>query len=150
MRHFKNIFGPELKSIINDPQQIDIVIKQVDELVIPIENAEFDVYNKEYLENWDIVMNEFHQQVKVLENKAKYFINEIFKVLRSSDEALEMLLKFQHIETRESIQVELTKKFDQIMDHFNKEVINIEGVFMVVFNKKPSYFTIEIFFVELF
>lgn len=82
MRHFKNIFGPELKSIINDPQQIDVVVKQVDELVIPIELAEFDVYNKEYMENWDIVMDEFHQQVKVLEKKAKYFINECFKVLR--------------------------------------------------------------------
>lgn len=82
MRHFKNIFGSELKSIINDPQQIDVVVKQVEELVVPIENAEFHVYDKEYKENWDQIMQNFNQQVKILETKAKYFINECFKILR--------------------------------------------------------------------
>lgn len=131
MRHFKNIFGPELKSIVSDPQQIDIVVKQVEELVIPIEMAEFDVYDKEYKENWDMVMEGFNHQVKILEGKAKYFINECFKILRSSEKALEMLLKFKHLETRESIEKQLMNKFDQIMDHFNKEVIMIEDMFMV-------------------
>lgn len=130
MQHFMNIFGAELKSIINDPQQIDVVVKQVEELTENIENAEFDVYDKEYKENWDAIMQNFYQQVKVLEAKAKYFINECFKILRSSEEALEMLLKFKHLETRESIQKQLMQKFDQIMDHFNKEIIQIEHVFM--------------------
>lgn len=82
MIQFKNIFGPELKSIVNDPQQIDIVVKQVEELVLPIEHAEFNVYDKEYTENWMMIMQDFNIQVKVLEAKAKYFIDECFKILR--------------------------------------------------------------------
>lgn len=82
MRHFQNIFGPELKSIINDPQQIDIVTKQVEEIVIPIQIAEFNIFNVEYKENWEAVMMEVHKLVQILEQKAKFFINMSFKILK--------------------------------------------------------------------
>lgn len=82
MVQFENIFGPELKSMIYDPQQIDLVIKQVEELVVPIQMAEFDIYNKEYKENWDAVMAAVYKQVHLLENKAKFFINMSFKNLK--------------------------------------------------------------------
>ena len=46
MEQFYSIFGPELKAITGDPQQIDEVIKRVDNLVVPFESVSFDVFNK--------------------------------------------------------------------------------------------------------
>ncbi|KAK3924935.1 Dynein heavy chain 10, axonemal [Frankliniella fusca] len=129
IQEFRNIFGQELKSIISDPAQIDAVVKRVEALVLPIESADFDIYSRGYAENWDALMNSFSQHVKRLEEEAKFFIDESFKALRSSTEALEMLLKFKHMETREAIQEQLMTKFDLIMQQFSKEVSNIEHIF---------------------
>lgn len=49
MEQFYSIFGPELKAITGDPQQIDEVIKRVDALVIPFESVSFDVFSKKYV-----------------------------------------------------------------------------------------------------
>ena len=46
MEQFYSIFGPELKSVTGDPQQIDEVIKRVDALIIPFEQLTYDVFNK--------------------------------------------------------------------------------------------------------
>lgn len=46
LEQFYSIFGPELKAVTGDPQQIDEVIKRVELLVVPIEQAPFDIFNK--------------------------------------------------------------------------------------------------------
>jgi dynein heavy chain len=46
MEQFYNIFGPELKAVTGDPQQIDEVIKRVEALILPVEQIPFDVWNK--------------------------------------------------------------------------------------------------------
>lgn len=56
------------------------------------------------------------------------FVNVLY---RSSEEALEILLKFKHIKTREAIQQQLMKKFDPILYQFTKEVATVEKVFTV-------------------
>ncbi|KYN03638.1 Dynein heavy chain 10, axonemal, partial [Cyphomyrmex costatus] len=53
LQDFYNIFGPDLKSIINDPAQIDAVVKRVDALIVPIEEADFDIFNVFNKENWE-------------------------------------------------------------------------------------------------
>lgn len=49
MEQFYSIFGPELKAVTGDPQQIDEVIKRVDALVFPFESVSFDVFSKKYV-----------------------------------------------------------------------------------------------------
>ncbi len=46
LEQFYNIFGPELKAVTGDPQQIDEVIKRVEGLIVPFEQAPFDVFSK--------------------------------------------------------------------------------------------------------
>lgn len=46
LEQFYSIFGPELKAVTGDPQQIDEVIKRVEGLVVPLEQAPFDLFNK--------------------------------------------------------------------------------------------------------
>lgn len=50
---------------------------------------------------------------------------------RSSEAALEMMLKFKHIETREIIQKKLMQKFDVILDQYTKEILTVDDNFTV-------------------
>ncbi|KAK6624941.1 hypothetical protein RUM44_011805 [Polyplax serrata] len=129
IQQFKKIFGPKLKSIISDPGQIDAVIKRVENLLLSIETTDFDIYKPACKDNWDAIVESFYKEVKQLEKEAKIFIDESFKILRSSEEALEMLLKFKHIKTRSSIQEQLMTKFDVVMQQFSKEISTVEYMF---------------------
>ncbi|XP_050455387.1 dynein axonemal heavy chain 10 [Cataglyphis hispanica] len=129
LEDFYNIFGPDLKSIINDPAQIDAVVKQVDALVVPIEEVDFDIFNVFNKENWEALTAWFYEQVTYLEDKAKFYIDECFTVLISAENALEMLLKFKNIKTRASIQSLLLRKFDLIMQQFSKEINIVENIY---------------------
>ncbi|KAJ8973386.1 hypothetical protein NQ317_012102 [Molorchus minor] len=131
MYHFKNIFGAELRSIVSDPQSIDNVSKRVDRLVVPIENTDFDIFDETCKENWDAIMDAFHKEVRKLDLEGVNFIDQSFKMIRSSESALEMLLKFKHMETRQLIQDRLMLKFDVILDQYSKEILIVEDAFMV-------------------
>lgn len=129
LQDFHNIFGPYLKSIISDPAQIDTVIKRVDRLVMPILNADYNIFDEFNKENWEATLSLFFEEVYFLENEAKFFLDECFHVLISAESALEMLLKFKDIKTRASIHQQLMKKFDVVMQQFSKEVSTVEGIF---------------------
>ncbi|XP_011874224.1 PREDICTED: dynein heavy chain 10, axonemal [Vollenhovia emeryi] len=129
LQDFYNIFGHDLKSIINDPAQIDAVIKRVDALVVPIEEADFDIFNAFNKENWEALTAWFYEQVTFLEDQAKFYIDECFMVLISAENALEMLLKFKYMKTRDAIQRQLLRKFDVIMQQFSKEINDVENIF---------------------
>ncbi|KAF2892470.1 hypothetical protein ILUMI_13689 [Ignelater luminosus] len=128
--HFNNIFGPELKAIVNDPQKVDQVTRRVENLVTLIENVDFDIFKESHKENWDAVMGSFNKEVRVLEREAVAFIDQSFKALRLAEKALDVLLKFMNLETREVIRDQLLKKFEVILDQFIQEVSMVENVFM--------------------
>jgi len=51
---------------------------------------------------------------------------------RSSEAALDMMLKFKHIETREIIQKKLMQKFDVILDQYTREILTVDDNFTVI------------------
>ena len=71
-------------------------------------------------------MDWFNKEVEAIEDEAKHFINESFKTLRSAEGAFDMLLKFKHIRSREAINTQMMKKFNDILLQYGKEV-NYEG-----------------------
>lgn len=129
LQDFYNIFGLDLKSIINDPAQIDAVIKRVDALVVPIEEADFDIFNAFNKENWEALTKWFYEQVMFLEDQAKFYIDQCFVVLINAENSLEMLLKFKNMKTRAAIQYQLLRKFDVIMQQFSKEITSVESIY---------------------
>ncbi|XP_011694340.1 PREDICTED: dynein heavy chain 10, axonemal [Wasmannia auropunctata] len=129
LQDFYNIFGPDLKSIIDDPAQIDAVVKRVDALVVPIEEADFDIFNVFNRENWEALTAWFYEQVTFLEDQAKFYIDECFMVLINAENSLEMLLKFKRMKTRAAIQRQLLRKFDIIMQQFSKEINIVESIY---------------------
>ena len=70
-------------------------------------------------------MDWFNKEVEAIEDEAKHFINESFKTLRSAEGAFDMLLKFRHIRSREAINSQMMKKFNDILLQYGKEVIEI-------------------------
>jgi hypothetical protein len=71
-----------LKSITNDPAQIDAVLKKVGTLVTAVSQADFDIFDQKFELDWQELLGSFHCQVSKLEIEAKYSIDECFKLLR--------------------------------------------------------------------
>ena len=73
--------------------------------------------------------------------EAKRFIDESFKTLRSAEGAFDMLLKFKHIRSREAINKQMMRKFNDILSQYMKEVNNlpIYFSFFVVFARVQKY-----------
>ena len=50
------------------------------------------------------------------------FIDQSFKKLRSATAAFDMLLKFKHVRSREALNKQMMKKFNDILAQYCKEV----------------------------
>ena len=141
MEQFYNIFGAQLKAVTGDAQQIDEVIKRVDQLIVPFETCPFDIYSKKYQSAWEGLMDRFREQIIQIEDMAKQFIDASFKKLRSAEGAFDLLQNIKNIKSRESINTQLMSKWYEILDQYAKEVDNIEELF-----KKHKYVHFNSFF----
>ncbi|XP_017580699.2 dynein heavy chain 10, axonemal [Pygocentrus nattereri] len=130
LEEFYNIFGPELKAVTGDPKRIDDVLRWVDSLVVPIEELNFDPFNIRKMGRWKMVMQDFKSKVQAIEGEAINFIDQSFKTLRSASAAFDMLLKFKHIRSREAINNQMMKKFNDILAQYCKEVDIINNMFV--------------------
>lgn len=139
MEEFYNIFGPELKAVTGDPKRIEDVLKRVDGLVKPIENVGFDVFSLRHVASWRTVMDWFHKEVTAIENEARHFIDDSFKKLRSAEGAFDMLLNFRHIRSREAINSQMMKKFNDILVQFGKEVDAMYTLFKANADNPPIF-----------
>jgi dynein heavy chain len=103
LEDFHNILGPELKAVTGDSQGIDDVLRRVEALVVPLEQVPYDIFDRRFQASWEGVMHRFNEDVAKIEEATKTFINESFKKLRSAEGAFDLLQKFKHIKTRDSI-----------------------------------------------
>ncbi|KAI9188096.1 hypothetical protein H9P43_002487 [Blastocladiella emersonii ATCC 22665] len=129
LEQFYGIFGPELKAVTGDTQQIDEVIKRVDQLVVPIEQLPFDIWNKKYHPAWEAVLNKFREQIVQIEDMAKLFIDTSFKKLRSAEGAFDLLQNMKNVKSRDSINRQMMSKFNDILAQYSKEVDTIDDMF---------------------
>ncbi|CAL8251349.1 unnamed protein product [Boreogadus saida] len=134
---FSNIFGPELKAVTGDPKRIDDVLRRVELLVVPIEEVSFDPFSLKKRSHWHIIMQDFDTKVMDFEEEVISFIDQSFKKLRSATAAFEMLLKFKHVRSREALNKQMMKKFNDILAQYCKEVDMISRNFDVHKEKPP-------------
>uniref|UniRef100_A0A3B4UD57 Dynein axonemal heavy chain 10 n=1 Tax=Seriola dumerili TaxID=41447 RepID=A0A3B4UD57_SERDU len=137
LEEFNNIFGPELKGVTGDPKRIDEVLCRVDGLVLPIEEVDFSPFNICKMRSWKMIMRDFDATVQAIEGEAISFIDQSFKTLRSAAAAFDMLMKFKHIRSRETINNHLMKKFNDILAQYCKEVARINDIFEAKKDKPP-------------
>ena len=81
---------------------------------------------------------QFYGDVALIEDEAKRFIDASFKTLRSAEGAFEMLLNFKHIRSRDSINSQMMRKFNDILAQFDKEVVRFLAVNRHSFYCAPS------------
>ncbi|CAL8247788.1 unnamed protein product [Merluccius merluccius] len=137
LEEFSNIFGPELKAVTGDPKRIDDVLRRVDELVVPIQEVSFDPFSMQKRNSWNVIMQDFNMKVTTFEEEAISFIDQSFKKLRSATAAFDMLLKFKHIRSREALNKQMMKKFNDILAQYCKEVDMISRNFDAHKEKPP-------------
>lgn len=63
---------------------------------------------------------------QAIEGEAISFIDQSFKTLRSASAAFDMLMKFKHIRSRDTINNHLMRKFNDILAQYHKEVLQYE------------------------
>jgi len=85
--------------------------------------APLDVFVIKHRDEWKLVKEQFYSDVALIEGEAKSFIDASFKTLRSAEGAFEMLLNFRHIRSRDSINSQMMRKFNDILAQFDKEVL---------------------------
>ena len=122
IEEFHNIFGTELKAVTGDPKSIEEVLQRVESLKAPLLTVEFDPFDQRHQFAWNHKMDTFHQKVVAIENKAKHFIDDSFKTLRSAEGAFDMLQNFKNIRSREAINRQMMMKFKEIVMTFCREV----------------------------
>lgn len=65
LEEFDKTFGPDLKSVTGDHEQVDKILCRVAELSLPIEGADFNPFNICNLSSWKMIMHNFNTAVKV-------------------------------------------------------------------------------------
>ncbi|OAF64423.1 hypothetical protein A3Q56_07865, partial [Intoshia linei] len=66
-------------------------------------------------------MDNLNSEVVSIEGEAIRFIDESFQCLRSAEGAFDLLLRFRHIKSRESINRQMSSKFNEILSQYEKE-----------------------------
>ena len=127
--HFRNILGSKLKAVTGDAQGIDAVIARVDQLLTPIENIGFDVFDKRYQANWMAVMQKFHELVQEIDEDTRRFIDYSFDQLRSAENAFDLLQNFKDIQSRPSINEQMQQKFINVLHRYSAEVELTNAIF---------------------
>eukprot|EP00741_Cyanophora_paradoxa_P015322 tig00000194_g14791.t1 len=135
--HFQNILGQELKAVTGDALGIDEVMRRVEQLVVPLENVPFDIFDKRYQPNWEAQMSKFNDNVALIEDMTKSFINASFKKLRSAEGAFELLQNFKNIQSRDAINKQMMEKFTDILIQYSKEVDMVKEIFEAHRDKPP-------------
>ncbi|XP_053555751.1 dynein axonemal heavy chain 10 [Bombina bombina] len=139
LEEFYNIFGSELKAVTGDPKRIDDVVRRVDGLVKPMESLNFNPFDIKCSQQWRIIIEDFKNEVQAIEGEAINFIDESFKALRSAEAAFDMLLKFQHIRSRDAINKQLMMKFNDILEQYCKEIDIVNKLFLENISNPPLY-----------
>ncbi|XP_009868408.1 PREDICTED: dynein heavy chain 10, axonemal, partial [Apaloderma vittatum] len=125
-----SVFCPELQTLTNGAKRFDDLLREVNGLTSPMEKLTFDPFSIKSAQAWKSVKEGFREEVSVIEEETKNFIDESFKTPRSAEAAFDVLLKFKHIHFHEAISKQIMMKFNDILDQYCKEVENIKQIFL--------------------
>jgi dynein heavy chain len=136
---FHKFFGPELRAVTGDAASIDEIAKKVEELVEPLESVPFDIFSRVEKGSWDIEMSQFHKSVGEIELMTHTFIDTSFQKLRSAEGAFDLLQNFKTIQSRDSINKRMMKKYEDILLQYSKELEGIRANYQMHRDNPPTF-----------
>jgi dynein heavy chain len=136
LNQFYDIFGSEMKAVTGDEQMVDRVLEHVSNLKKSFSTCHFDIFDRDNSQQWRLFIEEFKHRSSIIEHEAKGFIHASFTQLRSAETALDMLMKFQKIDTTHVLAYEMIRQFSAILLQYCKEVDSIYDLF-IKYKKNP-------------
>ncbi len=121
--------GPKLCDITGDGTGIDAIKERVYNLFFPLQNLTFDIFHKDNESSWKTLMEKLQKSVVHIENMIKNVIEDLFKKLRSSTGAFDLVCTFQTIHGRESIHEHLKERYKDVLKQYMKELNCLSGMF---------------------
>lgn len=76
------MFCQQFKNIVRNGSRIDSIVHKVKDLTMPLITADFNLFDREYAENWKILVECFWTDMKNLEADAIRVIMHSFANLR--------------------------------------------------------------------
>jgi hypothetical protein len=120
---FFAILGPELMKVTGNATRIEDekqkVVTQVQKLI----NFNKDIFNENQRLAWKECFRRFNESIISIDNAVKTLIEETFSdTLTSSEGAFDLLSNFQNVDTRAVIKETLDKKYDEVLNTYEKEL----------------------------
>ena len=137
LHQFYEIFGSEMKAVTGDEQMVDRILQHVSDLKKTFTLCQFDPFDRDNAQSWRTFIEEFQHRSTMIEQEAKGFIHASFTQLRSTETALDMLIKFQKIDTTHVLAHEMIQQLSAVLLQYCKEVENISDVFIKYKNHPP-------------
>ncbi|CAF0910630.1 unnamed protein product [Adineta ricciae] len=129
LKEFYDTFSFDMKAVTGDEQMVDRVLQHVTSLKKSFISCQFDIFNRENAQRWHLFMDDFKHRSSMIEQEAKVFIRVSFNQLRSAETALDMLMKFQQIDTNHVLAHEMMRQFTAILSKYSKEIDTIFDLF---------------------
>jgi dynein heavy chain len=146
LNEFYDIFGLEMKAVTGNEQMVNQIFEHVSDLKKSFFSYYFDIFNRENRQQWYSFIDEFKHRSLIIEQEAKHFIRTSFTQLRSAETALDMLVKFQKIDTTHVLAHEMIRQFSAILLQYCKEIDIIYDLF-IKYKDNPPIFKVKISFI---
>ena len=130
LNEFYEIFGSQMKTVTGDEQTVDEILRHISQLRNSFSSIDFDIFDHQFIEQWRLFLDEFRHRSSIIEQQAKTFIRSSFTQLRSSETALDMLIRFQQIDTTHVLANEMIQQFNSILIQYSKEIDTIYDLFL--------------------
>ena len=130
LRDMRGMLGPELKAVTGDAKGIDEVMSRVEALVVPLESAPFDLFDRRYQTSWEAAMAKFRDNVAAINETLQKFMDDSFTKLRNAEGAFDLLQKFKSMPQSADAQAKLMerKTFD-ILKQYESELDHVHTIF---------------------
>ena len=137
---FRQFFmSQELRAVTTNPRKLAEVVNLIKRLTRPLQRVSFNVFDKDNESRWTVEMASFREKLGLLERKARDFIDQAFQRLRSAEGAFELLSKFQHLDSRETIKNQMMQKLEDIIHKARQELKTTHELFEEQKASPPAY-----------
>lgn len=79
---YEEMFGYRLKVLVDDPEEIENMMKKIYKLIGHIVNIDYNVFRPGNVENWQATLQFFHIQLAKSEQEAKDVLDNCINNLR--------------------------------------------------------------------
>ncbi|XP_067133160.1 dynein axonemal heavy chain 10-like, partial [Centruroides vittatus] len=134
-----SVIGPEMKSLVQDPIRIEIILHKIHNLTVPIETVNFDIFDNSKKDAWMIIVNQILDESDNIQEEIRYFLEEIFDSMPTAESSFDFLQSLKKITIFTSVNEVMERKYNDIMKQYLDELEMIEECFMEKKDNPPIY-----------